>query len=231
MGKPLCVYCARRPGKTKDHVPPKCLFLRPRPSNLVSVPCCEKCRRAQSADDEYFKNVIGLRRDVSEQPALKPIVESVHRALARPQHARFTTALLQSTDDVEIRSLAGLYLGRGVIYKVETQRLNTVVRRTMLGLYFHEVGQRLPDAHSGVVWSAEAMSGLDKVRRSTFERVVEQALAGRRKTFGDQVFTYWFQRLPSEPRCTLWAFFVYGRVPFIGFTVPSRSLQPARGPQ
>jgi len=39
----ICVYCGKKLPLTKDHIPPKNLYSKPRPSNLITVPCCEKC--------------------------------------------------------------------------------------------------------------------------------------------------------------------------------------------
>ena len=53
-----CIYCEENLGLTRDHIPPKELFPNPRPSNLITVPCCERCRSEQSLDDEYFITIV-----------------------------------------------------------------------------------------------------------------------------------------------------------------------------
>jgi hypothetical protein len=40
---------------TKDHLPPKNLFPKPRPANLITVPCCYSCNNSAHNDDEYFR--------------------------------------------------------------------------------------------------------------------------------------------------------------------------------
>ena len=57
---PLCIYCGVNVGDEPDHVPPKCLFPQPRPSDLVTVPSCARCNRRFALDDEYFRDVIVL---------------------------------------------------------------------------------------------------------------------------------------------------------------------------
>ena len=52
---PICYLCRKRSGVTSDHVPPKNLFPRPRPSNLITVPCCRECNNRFSKHDEYFR--------------------------------------------------------------------------------------------------------------------------------------------------------------------------------
>jgi len=56
--KPTCVYCGQTELKlTRDHVPPKCLFQRPRPK-LITVPACHACNDAFKLDDEYFRAAV-----------------------------------------------------------------------------------------------------------------------------------------------------------------------------
>lgn len=227
MGKSKCVYCGIRPGGTRDHVPPKALFPKPKPANLVTVPCCEECRAAQSVDDEYFKNIIVIRNDVAEHPAASQVLESVHRALARPQNHPFTKSLLRSAREVDMRSLGGLYLGRAASYSVDLSRLDKVIRRTMLGLFWYETGERLPDSCPSRVFCVEGIDSLDLAAIAAFKRVIDQGLKGRPRVFGNKVFSYWFQRLGDRSHATLWVFLVYSRVAFLGFTGPAQPLDAA----
>jgi len=50
-----CYLCGSQKRLTREHVPPKGLFLKPRPSNLVTVPCCFPCNNGYAKDDEYFR--------------------------------------------------------------------------------------------------------------------------------------------------------------------------------
>ena len=49
---------------------------------------------------------------------------------------------------------------------------------------------------------------------------MDRALEGRLRVFGHKVFAYWFQRFADQRDATLWAFLVYSRVAFLGFTGP-----------
>jgi hypothetical protein len=66
-----CVYCGE-PATTKDHVPPRGLFLDPPPRNLITVPACLRCNNSASTDDELFRIVvsIGAGMDTPESRAL-----------------------------------------------------------------------------------------------------------------------------------------------------------------
>ncbi len=40
---------------TRDHVPPQSFFPPPLPTNLITLPCCEKCHKQFSLEDEAFR--------------------------------------------------------------------------------------------------------------------------------------------------------------------------------
>ena len=48
----MCAYCGGY-ATTEDHVPSKCFLDHPHPDNPPVVPCCEKCNREFSIDEEY----------------------------------------------------------------------------------------------------------------------------------------------------------------------------------
>lgn len=51
----ICALCGKRRPITREHVPPKNLFLPPRPTNTITVPVCEPCNHGFHLDDEYFR--------------------------------------------------------------------------------------------------------------------------------------------------------------------------------
>jgi len=216
-----CIYCGISEGRTRDHIPPKNLFPKPRPANLVTVPCCQTCRRGQSLDDEYFTRMVTMRRDVAEHPAAAQVLEAVHRSFTKPKKRRFIQALLQSVHDVEILSPAGLYLGSGPSYQVDLDRLCRVIKRTTLGLYFKEFGVRLPNSHGCQVYAMDGFSRSDPSLNANLTRIIEQAVRGKSRVFGEKVFTYWVQQVDDA---TVWLHLVYSRVAFLAFTLRSTDL-------
>jgi hypothetical protein len=50
-----CYLCGATENLTRDHIPPKGLFPKPRPANLYTVPCCYACNNGASKEDEYFR--------------------------------------------------------------------------------------------------------------------------------------------------------------------------------
>lgn len=155
--KQICTYCGERAGTTRDHIPPKGLFAKPRP-NLITVPCCELCRESQSLDDEYFVRMISMRSGTADNPSASAARDSALRSLTKPAKRRFANSLLGSAKDFAVYSPSGIYLGQSMSYDVDLKRLCNVIERTTCGLFSHEFGQRLPD---GDRCKAYAIDGFD----------------------------------------------------------------------
>lgn len=51
----VCALCGKTLQITREHVPPKNLYLPPRPKNTITVPVCEPCNYGYHLDDEYFR--------------------------------------------------------------------------------------------------------------------------------------------------------------------------------
>jgi hypothetical protein len=75
---PLCYICRRRVAETRDHIPPKSLFPKPRPSDLITAPCCFLCNNRNSRSDEYFRLMMASSLNATEsgQRAWKRVLES-----------------------------------------------------------------------------------------------------------------------------------------------------------
>ena len=216
---PTCVYCGEREGATRDHVPPKGLFATPRPG-LVTVPCCELCRKSQSLDDEYFVQMISMRRGTTDNTSAIAARQAALRSLTKPNKVGATRALLRSMKDLPVYSASGIYLGHTMMYDVNLHRLDRVITRTVIGLYFHEFKDRLPDGHRCKTYAIEGIESADPEVTSMLHRMWAHAVSGKRNDFGDGIFTYWVQRINGPEAATLWAFVVYDCVPFMAFTGP-----------
>lgn len=161
-----------------------------------------------------------MREGTVETPSVRTARDAALRSLTKPAKVGFARALLRSVSEVETYSPAGIYLGQGLSYNVDLNRVTNVICRTTCGLYFHEYGQRLPDSHRCKVY---ALQGIQTARQdiiSTMRRFWAHAISGRRRDFGDSVFTYWTRSIDGPEGATSWAFVVYGFVPFYAYTGP-----------
>ena len=53
--KDICPLCGKVEYLTREHIPPKNLFLKPRPKNTITVWTCKPCNASYAPDEEYFR--------------------------------------------------------------------------------------------------------------------------------------------------------------------------------
>jgi hypothetical protein len=91
----VCVYYGSTEALTDDHIPPKTLFPKARPANLITVRSCRSCNEGASKDDEYFRLVISMRNDSGDHPAVKKTIPSIYRSFAKIKQERIPTSPVQ----------------------------------------------------------------------------------------------------------------------------------------
>ena len=217
----VCVYCGSTEALTDDHIPPKTLFPKPRPANLITVRSCRSCNEGASKDDEYFRLVISMRHDSGDHPAVKKILPSIYRSLQKSNKKGFQQALFNSMCDLDITSRGGISLGTAPGYDVDLHRLDRVAARITTGLYFHEIGTRVPDNRHVKAYSA---SGLTHVDSDTSARIIDICdKVGRNppKVFGENIFAYWFQQVHGDPTMSAWVLAFYEKVVFLCLVTPN----------
>jgi hypothetical protein len=59
--KKICYLCGstlvKNFNKSKDHIPPACIFPDNKAKNLITLPCCENCNKEYRTLDEKMKNM------------------------------------------------------------------------------------------------------------------------------------------------------------------------------
>lgn len=53
-----CAYCGHRKPSTRDHVVPRCLFPRPLPVKIITVPACDECNGRKSRHDDFLRDLL-----------------------------------------------------------------------------------------------------------------------------------------------------------------------------
>ncbi len=92
-----CTFCANDKA-SRDHVPAKCLFVKPYPSNLVTVNACEACQAPK--EDEYFASILGIRNDAHLSATGTRLMESQMRRMERPKSRRFMEEVFANTKTI-----------------------------------------------------------------------------------------------------------------------------------
>jgi hypothetical protein len=197
-----CAYCGEWRELTRDHVPPLSLFGRPRPSDLITVPSCYFCNHGASMEDEYFNFVLKLGIDQNRFP--NENADSVDKimTLARPESLGFARYLSQK------------YQRNSSRFEVDRDRVGIVLRRIVRGLFYRDIGMRLPEFVPFQFVSIE-----DQPRKAAALSGVTDSLARSQQEIGRGVFRYAFAQcaLP-DPFVTAWLLSFYDHRRFFCFT-------------
>jgi hypothetical protein len=202
VGLGECVYCGEQRALTRDHVPPRCLFSKPRPHNLVTVDCCVDCNRELARHDEYFRIAITMGIDREKFPNENSDSVRAINSLARPASQGFARLLLQNYERNPSR------------ITVDARRIEIVLNRIVRGLFYHHREKRLPRTLEFVCSLVDASLKTSSEGRERINR-----LDGSLTTIGPGVFRYAFEPFePPDPYGTVWLMRFYDHRTFFCVT-------------
>jgi hypothetical protein len=213
----LCIYCRVNVANELDHVPPKCLFPRPRPADLVTVPSCADCNRRFGRDDEYFRDVLALYTfDSDGLPELKRLQDAMLRSLRRERVRPPARRMLERsrTDWVPYRSTLA---ERVRLVPVKMNRIGRTVERVVQGLHFHETGRVLPPSHAPRVIDSGSMRKVSRLDLPFFQDLFAPLSRAEWKSIGHRAFGYAVTPARDAPDSTVWAVSFFGALIFVAF--------------
>jgi hypothetical protein len=193
---PGCVFCGRA-ATTRDHVPPKGVFLDPLPTDLVTVPACEVCNSSTRLDDEYFRTLVATQGywNVDGKRLWKEkVVGSSFR-----KSPKFRQMLARNIIELPPEHRRIDLPGGVKAITFDGPRINRVLRKIVLGLYWHHEGQRLPTDISIEPFKDHR---LDEPTSAIFR-------SGREHSIGGGAFRYRFGITFDDPRVSIWLLTFY----------------------
>jgi hypothetical protein len=197
-----CVYCGEQRELTRDHVPPRCLFSKPRPSDLVTVPCCLVCNAQFQKYDEYFRLAITTGIDAASFP--KELSDSVRaiNSLNRPASHGLARLLLKN------------YQRGSPRLEFDAARVKVVLDRVTRGLFYHHRRVRMPGTTAFAFREVTENLTVPAEGREWINR-----LAKTLTTIGAGNFRYASEPLePTDPFGTAWLMRFYDHKTFFCIT-------------
>lgn len=93
--------------RTRDHVPPKGLFVDPKPTNLICVPCCNACNGEQSGFDDRFRILVAS--EITANAAGRKIMAEkvLGSTMAKARQPEFVLRMAATMRDVTLKTPAG----------------------------------------------------------------------------------------------------------------------------
>lgn len=133
-----CYLCGASNPTTKDHVPPKGFFPEPRPSNLITLPCCEDCNSSYALDDDAARAWLSI--GLGHSPAADWIIENKVFPGTFTRSRAFCASIHSSMIDDVITDEDGqpMDVARYSIDRERTERFVTRVTKGLLRHYFPE---------------------------------------------------------------------------------------------
>jgi len=217
-----CIYCGSTENPTDDHIPPKNLFAKPRPNNLITVPSCKSCNNGFHLDDDYLQMIMQTGVKTSEHPELlkskKPFIRGIHRK----ESAGFRQSILNNTSWNEVYTASGIYLGKALVQDVDWSRIKRVVGRIVKGLFYKEKGFTLS---SDYVLEVSPISTKTREDMEIITQILEPLARQRENIIGNKVFSYRFIFCEQNTHQTLWMLTFYENFFFLGSTFPEIQLK------
>jgi hypothetical protein len=215
--KGTCAYCDA-PSTTLDHIPPKGLFGKPFPLDLVTVPSCRSCNVDAAKDDEYFRTVMAFRHDTFDRPDAGNAAERAMRSLVRPGGEGFRKGLLSKVSEIPVFDDEGVRLGSIGQLDVDLRRIRKVMERIVRGLYYYYQRQRLPPECRVTVNTAESFEAPDAGAVEKLREVVRWAMSAEKHVLSRGVLEYRVRETRQDPACAVWLLAIYQTVPFVVIT-------------
>lgn len=192
----LCAICGENVATTTDHIPPKNLFVKPRPA-LITVPACFDCNNKASGLDEELMIYISLQLGHEHERTKKLWKSKALKSILRNQ--RFQRELLGNMKKVWVTTEAGIMVEKRTAFLAKKAVYDGVFGRIVKGLYYH---------HYKAILGSDISIDLSPLRYLTKE-TYEITKDLPQNAIGGNAFVYKYARTEENPKETLWIFQFY----------------------
>ena len=215
-----CAYCGNLREVSHEHVIPECLFVRPYPPNLITVPACDSCNGKKSEDDDFLRDFLAVDFQGSQSPvAQRLFTGEVQRSLSR-NSSHLLRSVLPKLRIEPLYTDAGIYLGDLPQAPFDGDRLNRLLGMIVRGLYFDARRVRLSGEYRVEVRRAEPWA---------YKQVMDvfrQLHPNGPRALGN-VFSCIYVAATEDLFTTMWALWFYERVLFTAITEPPAAEAPS----
>ena len=199
-----CVYCGINDGITKDHIPPRSLFSKPKPNNLITVPCCNDCNKRFKKDEDLFMGWVLFSEAGTKKEGKKIWEQKLNRTFEKDYGLKKQIA--KSFKIAEIFSPSGLYLGRRLISQIDPIRIENVIRKIVRGLFWFEYKEKIS------LKSKIEIIGIPK-NSNNIDTLIRNSICGSR--FWEKIFEYRYLRKSKDTFESIWIMSFYRELYYI----------------
>lgn len=195
-----CYICGRAKPDSKDHVPPKNLFLPEDRVNLNTVFAHKRCNEEYSKDDEYFRWFVLLSAYWVSEKGRRLWHERFIHGVRKPAQSKFRKHLIDSLHPVEMIDDRGIPTRSNIEASfVDASRVKRVLQRITAGLFYKDFGAAFPRIDHADVEVVKPETG-DLL-------MVEGSDKGDCRQIGNGVFKYWWINRADTPEGLVFTFY------------------------
>jgi len=162
--KRKCVYCHSSSDLSDEHAPPKSIFKRPWPDDLITVRACQSCNRSASKDIEYFRLWISIHPQLRDNPAIEHLAPIIRRSFERSEAEGFLRSFISSFTPMG---------GDEFFFRSDMERIFRTVNRTVRCLYAKHFDRLLPINHGISSLSVESLPHLSQEKLIELGQMIE----------------------------------------------------------
>jgi hypothetical protein len=206
-----CAYCGKERDLTRDHVIPKCLFIKPRPRPII-VWACERCNNEKSKTDDYLRDLLVTDAFASESPVAQELLRGSVMRSVKQNSSAFTKKLLRDAKPSSFFAPGGIYLGEVFSVSIDGTKIFEWIIR---GLYFKVTNTVIPMTYRFHVERLDPRHGLKGI-----EVALEMPYYARFRVGRSQEFFASLGVSDQDPFTTFWLFCFYSSIWIFAETLP-----------
>jgi len=193
-----CYLCGMENADSVDHIPPKNIFLEKHRGNLITVPAHIKCNKQYELDDEYFRYFLLIPAYWESDDARELWNAKIKKRINRPESRGFKTDLVKHIKPIDVKTSAGIYLGKADVALLDAKRMENVVKRIARGLFYKHTGNILPINYSlKVDFMNQTNSSVRK-----YQKILENK--NKLTSIGNNIFKYSWRQSRIDKTCKFW---------------------------
>lgn len=213
--KKICAYCGELKPSTQDHVIQRCLFLKPLPAFMATVPACDECNSRKALHDDFLCDVLTSDASGIEHPVAKEIFESKVLSSHRQNKSLVARIMLNEGRAVPATTKSGIVFDEYYVAKFDFDRAIEMFSFIVRGLYYRLRRITLPTS---------CQFDVRRLGADDFTQVHDQFYSNGCNgpyTLGNDVFWCVYQYAASNDAITLWLLVFYGRIAYSVITTPA----------
>jgi len=156
---------------------------------------------------------------VSEAESLQG---TVFRGLNRKESTGLKYEFINRVDRRSCFTPSGIFTGKKTVFDVDFSRLDRVAKRTIAGIIFKELGERLPDSFGIDVFSTTGLNNLTPSFEDDLKSKLYDLLQEPYMYIGNEsVFAFWHKYSEADRYSSLWLLVFFRYTSFVGVVCPN----------